>query len=114
MLFRSVLEELRRTDRAVDVSRVQLWPEHFDPAMEIGSADAGQRASYGASPGDGSSAEPYLYVAPWNGVPDENDPYWNAEGFGGALLSYSELLDSGDQRQTALEFFRSGWRRLSS
>jgi hypothetical protein len=109
----SVLEELRRTDGAVDVSRVQLWPEHFDPAMEIGSADSGQRASYGASPGDGSSAEPYLYVAPWSGVPDESDSYWNAEGFGGALLSYSDLLGAGDQRQTALEFLRTGLTKLS-
>ena len=109
----SVLEELRRTDGAVDVSRVQLWPEHFDPAMEIGSADSGQRASYGASPGDGSSAEPYLYVAPWSGVPDESDSYWNAEGFGGALLSYSDLLGAGDQRQTALEFLRAGLTKLS-
>ncbi len=109
----SVLEELRRTHGAADVSRVQLWPEHFDPAMEMGSADAGGRASYGASPGDGSSAEPYLYVAPWSGVPDESDSYWSAEGFGGALLSYSELLESDDQRQTALGFFREGWERLS-
>ena len=81
--------------------------------MEIGSADAGQRASYGASPGDGSSAEPYLYVAPWNGVPDENDPYWNAEGFGGALLSYGELLAADDQRQAALDFFRTGLDKLT-
>lgn len=108
----SVLEELRRTDGAVDASRVQLWPEHFDPAMEIGSADAGQRASYGASPGDGSSSEPYLYVAPWSGVPNEGDPYWNAEGFGGALLSYGELLAADDQRQAALDFFQTGLDKL--
>jgi hypothetical protein len=108
----SVLEELRRTEGAVDVTRVQLWPEHFDPAMEMGSADAGRRASYGASPGDGSSAEPYLYVAPWSGVPDESDPYWNAESFGGAALSYADLLEADDQRQAALEFFRAGSRKL--
>ena len=108
----SVLEELRRTDGAVDASRVQLWPEHFDPAMEMGSADAGRRASYGASPGDGSSTEPYLYVAPWSGVPDEDDPYWNARAFGGALLSYGDLLDAEDQRATALDFFRTGYTKL--
>lgn len=108
----SALEEMRWTAGAVDVSRVQLWPEHFDPAIEMGSADAGQRASYGASPGDGSSAAPYLYVAPWTGVPDPSDPYWNAEGFGGASLSYSELLAADDQRRAALDFFGAGWSRL--
>lgn len=109
----SVLEELRRIDGAEDVSRVQLWPEHFDPAIEMGSADAGRRASYGASPGDGSSVEPYLYVSPWSGVPDDDDPYWNAESFGGATLSYEHLLAADDQRGTALAFYRSGWDKLA-
>ena len=109
----SVLEELRHTDGAVDVSRVQLWPEHFDPAVEMGSADAGHRASYGASPGDASSAAPYLYVAPWAGVPDEGDSYWNAGNFGGAMLSYEQLLDAEDQRATALDFLRTGSSKLT-
>ncbi len=56
--------------------------------------------------------EPYLYVAPWTGVPDRSDPYWNAESFGGALFSYADLLDAEDQRQAALDFFRNGMRRL--
>jgi hypothetical protein len=110
----SVLEELRRIDGATDVSRVQLWPEHFDPAIEMGSADSGRRAGYGASPGDGSSSEPYLYVAPWSGVPDQGDPYWNAESFGGAALSYEELLAAEDQRGAALGFFRTGWKKLTA
>ncbi|MGI9602315.1 MAG: hypothetical protein ACR2QE_10550, partial [Acidimicrobiales bacterium] len=32
----SVLEELRLTDGAVDVSRVQVWPGHLDAAIEMG------------------------------------------------------------------------------
>ncbi len=107
----SVLEELRRTDGAVDVGRVQLWPEHFDVAVEMGSDDAGRRAGYGASPGDGSSAEPYLYVSPWSGV--DGDPFWNADGFDGAWLTYSELLDAGDQRAAALAFYREALVKLS-
>ena len=108
----SVLEELRHDDGVVDPSRVQLWCEHFDPAMEIGSAERNQRASFGASPGDGSSQQPYLYVAPWSEV--EADPYWNASGFTGASLSYDELLGADDQRQVALDFFRKGWQKLAS
>ncbi|HEX9888994.1 MAG TPA: hypothetical protein VGA69_05920, partial [Nitriliruptorales bacterium] len=44
----AVLEELRRTDGTLDAGRVQRWPEHFDPAVELARADAGQRASYGS------------------------------------------------------------------
>ena len=108
----SVLEELRRTDGAVDPSRVQLWPEHFDPAIEIGSPDEGTRASYGASPGDEFSSEPYLYVSPWGEV-DESDPYWESGGFGGAAIGYGALLEADDQRAAALEFFRTGVEKLS-
>ncbi len=108
-----VLEELRLTGTAPDddVSRVQIWPGHFDPAVELGSSDAGRRASYGASPGDGGSDEPYLYVGPWSDS-DRSDPYWNAEGFGGASLSYRELLEAGDPRRAALDFFRHGYDLL--
>ena len=108
----SVLEHMRREDGAVDPSRVQIWCEHFDPAFEMGSADAGQRASFGASPGDQHHDEPYLYVAPWSGVDD--DPYWNAAAFTGALLDYQTLIAADDQRQTALDFFRKGWAKLAS
>lgn len=108
----SVLEQLRHDDGVVDASRIQLWCEHFDPAMEIGSADLGQRASFGASPGDGSSQQPYIYVAPWSEV--DFDTHWNASGFTGASMSYDELLEADDQRQAALDFFRKGWRKLAS
>lgn len=108
----SVLEQMRRVDGAVDPSRVQIWCEHFDPAFEMGSADAGRRASFGASPGDQHIDEPYLYVAPWAGVGD--DPYWNASTFTGAVLDYQTLIAADDQRQTALDFFRKGWEKLSS
>jgi hypothetical protein len=46
-------------------SPIHLWPEHFDIALEAGSEAAGQRATYGVSPGDRDHSEPYLYVAPW-------------------------------------------------
>ena len=108
----SVLEEARRTARAAEVSRVQLWAEHFDLAFEMGSLEAGQRASYGASPGDDGHPEPYLYVAAWGEI-DRSDPYWNDETFNGSSLSYRDLLGAKDQRPTALGFLRDGFTRLT-
>jgi hypothetical protein len=108
----SVLEETRRTAGAAEVSRVQLWAEHFDLAFEMGSLEAGQRASYGASPGDDGHPEPYLYVAAWGEI-DRSDPYWNDETFNGSSLSYPDLLAAEDQRATALAFLREGFTRLT-
>jgi hypothetical protein len=107
----SVLEELRASAGAdVDPSRVQLWPEHFDLAVELGSEAAGARAAYGLSPGDDDHPEPYLYVAPW--VPPAPGDLWQATGFSGAELQYTELLDAPDQRETALASFRARLRAL--
>ena len=99
----SVLEELRAgADDALEPSRVQIWPEHFDAAIEIGLERRGQRAGYGASPGDELHPEPYLYVAPWGEVPPGS--LWQASGFRGAELPYRELSAAEDQRGLALRF----------
>jgi hypothetical protein len=74
-----------------------LWPEHFDIAIELGEVN------YGFSPGDADHAEPYAYVGPWTAP--AAGPLWNATGFPGAELSYTELLAAPDQRAAALEFF---------
>lgn len=104
----SVLEELRLLGReADDAGRVQIWAEHFDAAVDLGDADGGRRASYGASPGDGAHAEPYLYVAPWERE-DRDDPFWNDGAFGGASLAYRDLLAADDQRRLALDFLARG------
>src|SRR5436305_4232368 len=107
----SVLEQLRADEPDGDPSLVQLWPEHFDIAFELGSEAKGQRANFGASPGDDAHPEPYLYVGPW--TPDVSGELWNATGFRGAELSYSDLLAAEDQRQTALEFMKERYRALS-
>lgn len=102
----SVLEELRaEAGGESGPSRVQLWPEHFDLAVELGSEAEGARAAYGLSPGDADHPEPYLYVAPWNAPPA--DELWQATGFSGAELPYAALLDAENQRQAALRFFRA-------
>jgi hypothetical protein len=82
-----------------ECSAVQLWPEHFDLGCNIDGVN------FGCSPGDGYSAEPYVYVGPWNtdGLSGE---YWNAPF--GAVLSYRELLGAHHQREAALAFLRRG------
>ena len=80
-----------------------LWPEHFDIAIELGDEAAGQRANYGFSPGDADHDEPYAYVGPWTA--EVSGELWNATGFRGAELRYSELLAAADQHAAALEFF---------
>lgn len=100
----SVLEELRTAASADhDPSRVQLWPEHFDVATELGSEAAGQRAGYGGSPGDEDHPEPYLYVVPWTAKP--RGELWQATAFTGAELTYADLLKAKNQRTSALDFF---------
>jgi len=107
-----VLERLRGHGTADDdVSEVQLWPEHFDPATELGSQDQGRRASYGASPGDTGHQEPYLYVAPWGDI-DESNSYWNSGSFGGSLLGYSDLVGAEDPVSAGLDFLLDGYRIL--
>jgi len=107
----SVLEELRAEEADGDPSLVQLWPEHFDLAFELGSEAEGRRANYGASPGDEHHHEPYLYVGPWD--PEKaKDDLWNGTGFSGAELTYSELLEAEDQREAALDFMLERFKAL--
>jgi hypothetical protein len=109
----SVLEQLRAEAAAgvpgLDPSRVQLWPEHFDVSVDLGSAADGARAGYGCSPGDELHPEPYVYVAPWGAAP--SGELWQATGFAGAELPYAELVRAADQREAALAFLR---RRLAA
>lgn len=105
----SVLEQLRAdADPGDDPSRVQLWPEHFDLSVDVGAGSA--RATFGFSPGDAEHLEPYLYVTPAaaDAAADAATLFWNDASFGGASLSYSELLATVDQRATVLSFLRRG------
>jgi len=82
----------------------QLWPEHFDIAIEHGDEPAGKRATYGLSPGDAEHTAPYFYVAPWS--PPGDLTIWTAAGFTGAELNWSQLLEAEDPAVAALQFFR--------
>jgi len=100
-LLATLAEEADKADAA---TIPRLWPEHFDIAIELGDESAGLRANYGASPGDADHGEPYLYVGPWTAT--VTGALWNARGFSGAELGYSELLAVADPRATALDFLR--------
>jgi len=102
----SAIEQLR--SESPDAGRTQLWPEHFDVAVDLGDEARGGRANFGGSPGDEAHPLPYLYVGPWVA---RSGPFWN-EPFG-ASLSYDVLLASDDQRESALSFLRRGLRLLA-
>jgi hypothetical protein len=106
----SVLEQLRADEPDGEPSIVRIWPEHFNIALELGSESAGCRGNFGASPGDDDHPEPYLYVGPWTA--EVTGELWNAKGFKGAELGYSELLAAEDQRRAALDFMRERYRVL--
>jgi hypothetical protein len=108
----SILEQIRVEAREQETpSRVQLWPEHFDAAVEIGVAAADRRGAFGVSPGYPAHPEPFVYVSPWS-KDWLDDPYWNADSFGGSILNYPELLAAPNQRETALAFLRTGLELL--
>lgn len=103
----AALEAVRHDPASVDASRPQLWPGHFDPAIEVGDED--HRGSYGASPGDHAIDEPYLYVSIWwpdrIGI-DTDDPFWNAPSFTGAIKRLSDFGD-GDPVTEATAFWNA-------
>jgi hypothetical protein len=103
---------LAAADPDDEPSPVLIWPEHFDIATELGSEARGARANYGLSPGDEQHPEPYLYVGPWSAAVDGE--LWNAHGFSGAELAYSELLRAGDQEAAAVEFFAARREALTA
>jgi hypothetical protein len=82
-----------------ECSAIQLWPEHFDLGCSV------EGVNFGCSPGDAFSADPYVYVGPWNTDGLDGD-FWNAPF--GAVLRSAELLAVPDQHQAALAFLRRG------
>jgi len=98
-LGQGALDALRAELGHLDPSDIQLWPEHFDLAFTAAEVN------WGASPGDGSSERPYLYVGPWS-PPEPDGGYWNAPF--GAQRTAAEVHDGDD----ASAFFAEGRGRL--
>lgn len=101
----AVLAILRSEWSDDDASEANLWPEHFDIAIEAGAEADGARANYGFSPGDADHDAPYLYVGPWSG--EVSGELWNGRGFTGAELDYDELVAAEDPQTAALDFCRA-------
>ncbi len=90
---------------------VQLWPEHFDVALDA-AATAERRANLGGSPGDGFHDAPYAYVGPWTDDRPGDQTFWNAPF--GAVLGYDEVAAAADPVAALTDFFLDGMRRLAS
>ena len=106
----AVLDQLRAGAQPdEDATIVRIWPEHFDAAIDLGDEAAGQRATYGGSPGDRHHAEPYLYASPWAG---RIDPFFSDPSFRGAALGYAELRASADPEAAALAFLAEARARV--
>lgn len=96
------LEEVRSGEADYDRRRVQLWPQHFDVAVDLG--DGAARATFGASPGDAAHDGPYLYVREWTGDALAGDPDRDPT-FAGVALPVSALLGAEDPLGVAVSWF---------
>jgi hypothetical protein len=90
--------------RSAEPSIIQLWPEHFDVAMDV--AAVGGRVNLGASPGDGFHADPYLYVGPWGSERPGDPAFWNAPF--GAVMGHADLVAGPSALGAATAFFDRG------
>lgn len=95
---------------AASPTLVQLWPEHFDAALDLAAAP-GQRVNLGGSPGDAYHADPYVYVGPWTDERPGDVDFWNAPF--GSVLGYHDLAATSDPVVTAAEFFLRGIELLA-
>jgi len=106
----ALLHDLRAANSDQPSTESQIWPEHFDLACEIGNADAGTRANYGASPGDRAIPQPYLYVGPWDAA--RRTGILGTYPFG-AALTYDELRHSSEAGAAGRKFYEDAIAALS-
>lgn len=108
-----------------ETSPVQLWPHHFDLAMLwlsgrlIPDQDPGdeenadEQMNFGFVTGDGGLPEPYFYVTAYpvpknfTATPLPSGAYWQTEGWTGAVMSYSILVEAENPRETLLAFLQT-------
>jgi hypothetical protein len=93
---------------ARDPSVVQLWPEHFDVAIDANTSSG--RVNLGAAPSDAACPEPYLYVGPHTDARPGDPFYWNVAF--GALERSEQILAAADPVAAGVDFFTRGLRTL--
>jgi hypothetical protein len=101
-------------------SAVRLWPHHcdiatliaLDPDGDPGDSEHARSIGAGLALGDTFKAEPYIYITPWpypskdQELPSLEGGSWNTEGWTGAYLEASRLLDGpADKRAVRAERF---------
>ena len=90
-------------------SPVRCWPHHFDIAtlieLDSGGGENSRSVGVGMTPGDGSKAQPFFYVAPWP-YPDvatlralPPPAFWNTEGWVGAVIDAPAVVEIADSAQ---------------
>ena len=123
----SAMEAFRAGIRE-ETSPIQLWPHHFDismlwlPGDKLSDQDpnneeyADKQMNFGFTLGDETVTEPYFYITAYplpEQLPTVQLPVgtaWQAEGFSGAVLLYSDLIESSDPPAYLLDL----WDRLLS
>jgi len=82
---------------------IRIWPHHFDMGaiLYLDATSDDRQIGIGLSPGDGSYAEPYLYVTPYPLVatpvfPPLPSGTWRREGWTGAVLTGTEINAGAD------------------
>jgi len=99
-----------------DAYDVRCWPHHFDLATLIPikldqAGEITESIGVGLSPGDDGINEPYIYVNVWPEIDVERLKkhklpvgQWNSDGWSGAVLTYSQLLNEPDQKTSFVAF----------
>jgi hypothetical protein len=106
-----------------ETSPINVWPGHFDMAMmwlggeKIPGQDpaneeySDKQMNFGFSFGDAGIPEPYFYITAYP-LPDAfpglvlpGGAYWHSEGFNGAVLRYSDLIERQDPQGALLELW---------
>ena len=96
-------------------SEVRCWPHHFDLGTLVGLESSSKSIGAGLSPGDHWYPEPYFYVNPYGLAdgPFDTPPlvsggHWHTDGWFGAVLSATRILEVSEDAQEAvvLSFLR--------
>jgi hypothetical protein len=90
---------------------IQLWPEHFDAATNVG-LPSGDRINLGFSPGDAYDSEPYVSAGPWSRERRGDPAFWNAPF--GARLRATDVDAAPDRTQACIDFLRAGIAQASA